>query len=297
MNLKILYFVLLAIGLMSQPVFATLIAYEGFDYDQADGVLSGRNGGTGWDTAWTNNTGVNQNIFLTNDNTSIPTPPNPYSPTGDRISKPGVANTSFATTSRNFNGVINTANDTGLNMGINGTLYLSYAWIKNENGGNAGDNIEIGLHDAAFGTRYVRAGSTSGSATAADAHFLVGGTSAAVAAGDIYDTIAFGTIYYTVIKVTANATGDDMVQVSNFTLSNPVPLSEPITWQKTTILPAADTVNLNRFSFIIGMNARVQFDEIRVGTTWGDVAGIPEPNSVALLLLSAVAGFCARTLR
>lgn len=292
MKLRVLIFTLLAMGLMSQPLFAALIAYEGFDYDNSTNVLAGRNGGTGWAGPWGNTT-TNPNVntpYLTTDDVSIASPPNPFPPVGDRIHKTGptAGHTNFSTVSRLF-----APAGSGLNMGTDGTLFVSYSWTKTD-GGTSGDNLEFLLFDSQSATMVLRAGVTSGSAGPSNEnHFL--NQSTAVAAGDQYGAILQSTKYFTVLKITANATGDDMVQVINYT-SLP-PALEPGTWDKFFNFNFGSLVNANQVRLIMGNNTVAQFDELRIGTTWDDVAVpvvVPEPNSMALLLLSVITGLCAR---
>lgn len=282
MKRSTLFYALLAMALSGRPALAVLVAYEGFDYDQA-GAVAGNNGGSGWVSPWGNNTtSPNVNANLTNDNVSITSPPNPFSPLGDRIAKVGAVGTGFSTINRFFS-----AAGTGFNMGTDGTLYLSFSWTKTD-GGSSGDNLEFTLHDSTLGNTFAaRAGVTS-----SDAHFLTQGNT--VAAGDQYGAIAQSTKYFTVLKITASSgAGVDQVQATNFT-SLP-PASEPGTWDKTVALTLADAVNINQFRLTMGQNTRAQFDELRIGTTWNDVAvAVPEAGAAAFVLLAATAVGCRR---
>lgn len=284
MSRRTILFALLAMGLIGQPAFAVLLAYEGFDYDNTTTAVGGRSGGSGWSGGWINNTSSpNVNNFLTTDDVSITQPPSPFPPIGDRISKTGVGGTTgFQTVSRLW-----AVAGSGFNMGTDGTLYLSFSWTKTD-GGTGGDNLEFQLYDSTLGNQQTaRAGVTSG-----DVHFLTGASN--VPAGDQYGAIAQSTKYFTVLKLTASASGTDQVQATNFT-STP-PGLEPVTWDKTTVLTGAgvaNTVNVNSFRLVMGMNAIVQFDELRVGTTWADVAvytAVPEASSLAFMTLSALVG-------
>ena len=93
--------------------------------------------------------------------------------------------------------------------------------------------------------------------------------------------------YLLVAKIDANPGVDDVFSLKIYDQSMTPDLIEPASFD--LVATNGSGVNLNHI--LIGMTGAGQMDEIRVGTTWGDVS-IPEPSSAALLL-AAVLGACA----
>ena len=96
--------------------------------------------------------------------------------------------------------------------------------------------------------------------------------------------------YLLVAKIDAHTSSSDDFSLKVYDSTMTPDLSEPASFD----LSATVSSGVNMTYMLIGMTAGGEFDEIRVGTTWGDVS-IPEPSSAALLL-AAVLGACV-TLR
>jgi hypothetical protein len=80
-------------------------------------------------------------------------------------------------------------------------------------------------------------------------------------------------VYMVVIKVDANVTGDDVISVSMFDASNPLPTEEPTVWDQTI---SADTNKVFPWLQFSGRSDgfdQWHVDEIHVGTGWGAVTG------------------------
>lgn len=279
MHPRTLLYALLATGLMSQSLFAGLIAYEGFDYDSSPALPLQGSAGNGWAGPWVaNSSGANLFNFLTNDNVSIDPPPSPFTAVGDRVAKSAVGGGGASSSGRKF--------DNGLAMNTDGVLYVSFSWVKSAgvSGATSANNLEVGLFQDGGNSNVVRFGGTSGN----DMFLDFGGTAA-----NTYGAISLGTKYYTVLKLTASASGQDKVEGISYTS---VPSgAEPGSWPMSRLLSGVDSLTANQVRLTLGNNAQGQIDEIRVGTTWDEVAvPIPEPTSLALLLLSAITGFCFR---
>ena len=127
MNMRLMIGVsIVALAVCAAPAGATLLAYEGFDYDFND--LETLNGGTGWATAWNSASG------LSNDDTSLNYVGNPNPVVGDRVS---VADS---------NGSARTMSTT-LTYEAGNVYYISVLLKRADNGNWFGMKLTNGLQD------------------------------------------------------------------------------------------------------------------------------------------------------
>lgn len=116
---------------------------------------------------------------------------------------------------------------------------------------------------------------------------------------DLNDLSVQGT-HYVVMKFEMSTTADDVISV----FLDPVGTSEPAPSASVTVGQfLADRLSTNtQFTFnSADPSAAGQFDELRVGTEFADVAinslefkGVPEPASVGLLVMSVAGGLARR---
>jgi len=100
------------------------------------------------------------------------------------------------------------------------------------------------------------------------------------------------TTYLMVAKVVALGTGNDTAQLSIYDPTMVVPSVEPTVFDRTSAVGSGQSgTRLGVISFTGVSN---QVDEIRVGTTWLDVAAVPEPASGAAGLIAAGCLLCGR---
>jgi hypothetical protein len=85
--------------------------------------------------------------------------------------------------------------------------------------------------------------------------------------------------YLFVAKIVTAAGGPDHVFFQRYIDSQELPLAEPDVW----LLNASTETGLlaERMAFLGGSNRTIEFDEVRIRTTWDTIA-IPEPATVAL---------------
>ncbi|MDZ7619508.1 MAG: PEP-CTERM sorting domain-containing protein, partial [Patescibacteria group bacterium] len=93
--------------------------------------------------------------------------------------------------------------------------------------------------------------------------------------------------YLLVAKIDANPSVDDVFSLKIYDQSMTPDLIEPTSFD----LVAMNGSGVNLGYMLIGMNTGGAIDEIRIGTTWAVVIGVPEPSSAAMLL-SVVLGAC-----
>ncbi len=99
--------------------------------------------------------------------------------------------------------------------------------------------------------------------------------------------------YLLVAKIDANLTGtDDVFSLKVYDESMTPDLTEPTSFD----LIATNGSGVNLAYMLIGMYDGGEIDEIRVGTTWGDVISVPEPATTSLLF-AAIAPLALATLR
>jgi hypothetical protein len=144
-------------------------------------------------------------------------------------------------------------------MSQDGNVLYASALIKKDGDptpGTGGNNLELNL--GVDGGQQLRFGSTS-----SQTFFLNVAT-------NFTGTVVLGDTYLLVMKVTSNASTPDLVQASFFGPNDSVPGTEPTTWALTHNPNSNDVINTARVW--IGAGASGSMDEIRLGTSWGDVA-------------------------
>ncbi len=82
-----------------------------------------------------------------------------------------------------------------------------------------------------------------------------------------------GVVSVVVVKIDANVTGDDIVSVSVFNDTNPMPMEEPTTWQQTISGDMDTSYGWLQFAGRADSFDRWHVDEVHVGTGWGAVTG------------------------
>lgn len=95
-----------------------------------------------------------------------------------------------------------------------------------------------------------------------------------------------GTLGFVVYKVTFGAAGGANDRVDFFL--NPGENGEVAATSSWSGLTLSDN-SIGKIYLRAYGNANTQFDEIRVGTTWGDVAAVPEPSTYGLMGAGALA--------
>ena len=262
---------------------ATLLVYEGFDYDT--GALAGGNGGVGFTNSWANS-GAG----------------------GDTVTSPGLTYTNGSTlaTSGNYTTVSNTATagsfrDFSSVSVASGTQTYWVSVIAQTNGnafGASGDEASIQLRNSsnieilsvgAFGSSAnwrIRAKSATGS---------VSGFSSAG------DTPNSGTQAFLLMRVDVNTAADAADNI--YLWVDPALGSEPGVGTATASITGTnfwddDDFNINRVrSGLINSGTTesktLTYDELRIADSFGDAAPIPEASSAAMSLTALLTVFTA----
>ncbi|HEX8915372.1 MAG TPA: PEP-CTERM sorting domain-containing protein [Humisphaera sp.] len=257
---------------------AAALAYEPFEYGGT--TLGGQGGGssTGFSGTWTDNStppnnttnpggfagGVSGAVALSGDSSSL--------------SFPGVA-ASGARVSDADGGYATRALTTNINYNTNATYYAS-ALIRGS-GVVQFDNATYSL--ASFGIR-------NGQFVSATRDLA--STASATYAGGTYDA---NTTYLMVAKIVGTTSGNDSVSVSIYDPSMTVPTTDPGVYDRTS--NTGSTQATSRLALIAFAGTSNEIDNVRFGTTWGDVVPVPEPTSAAALAAAAGAGLLARRRR
>lgn len=264
---------LAAIALVAGPAAnAALLAYEGFDYAEADGTsISGLNGGTGWTEAYPT---VEGTIRLANGLSFI-----------DHIASSGksaerLASATLTSNGRNWAPTVS-----------DGTYWYSFlmsptATASNVGRGTFGILQGPGSNQNGFGIRFDFTGTVGPGATLtinANSPVQAPGTNTSFASG-------WGQTYLVLGRLTVDAAANTTNDIWVYQNGQSIPTSEaglPSVMSTTT--GASTGINPAMYGRAFGDSAPTFFDEIRVGTSFGDVMAIPEPSAAALGLVGLTA--------
>jgi MYXO-CTERM domain-containing protein len=264
-------FALAAVVIVVSPraAQAALIAYDGFDY--AEGQLRTNGGWVGSNTSTPRPTVVAGSL-------SYPDLP------------PSVGNSVQLTNANGTADRLSTGTVTSGNK-----LYYSLI-VKTGTGGNAGGAFFAGFDTAASGTTFTPAGALYTRIDPVDNTKQNIGIRAG-AASDIAWSGPF-------------TPGDTLFAVGGYTVGGgatldlfnspaAIPVSEPGTHTAATIGtdPAVTSVVAFYLRQNTGEPSTIQVDELRIGTTWADVAPVPEPASAGVVALGALAALARRRRR
>jgi hypothetical protein len=272
-----------ALVAQTAAIEAAILSYEGFNYsNDGSALLNGRNGGTGWAGPWTftgvaatNNAGFN----VSQDDTSLNTSAYPFTPVGDRVLAAGAGS---GANSAQADRLLATPFDLGVEGNV---MYASLLFRKDTGPATSSDNMEFtflaNTLTATVGVP-IRVGSTS-----AERFFVFDGGSVPV--GATFRDVTLGQTYFVVLKVEAHAgTTPNVYSAVTYTNGETVPSTEPAVWPGIRNTSVSNAL-LDGVRLWIGTVTTGQFDEIRVGSSWESVTGVPEPSSMALVLLGGLA--------
>jgi hypothetical protein len=247
-----------------QQAFATLQAYEGFDYpNTGSNLLSGMNGGTGWASAWrffgtTVPTTADNGHRLSQDDASIQSAAFPFTPIGDRVISKGIGAGNNTWADRTFADPFSFSTDGDVR-------YFSFLFQKDTGlTDTANDNMEVDFwsgSESAPATQ-TRFGSTSGE------QFFFNNTSSPT-----FENLTVGQPYFVVLKLESHNLSNDVLSAITYGPTETVPTTEPAVWDSVRTPGLSATINGIRLW--IGVPTTGEYDEIRMGTTWADVAAAP----------------------
>jgi len=263
--------VLAAACLVPSVTRAAVLETEPFNYPSNLGSsLNGLNGGTGWANAWSNADG---NVTLASTNGSLSYPASvPLTPSGSRVAV--TAATTLTQATRNLG--------TTMNLATGGQTWYSSALFNPS--AVAGESAVVNFIDNSGNIRWTYGIDGTG-------HFTVSVNPSGQQAATT-TTLSAGTTYLLVSRIRTNTgpAGNDEVFLKVFAPGDAV--AEPATdagWDITANGNSGVTLTNVRLDFANAAGQTNQFDEFRVGTTFTDVTGVPEPAGLSLLTLPALA--------
>jgi hypothetical protein len=308
---------LLALGLCSllgaTSAHASLLVYEGFDYTAGTNTASASGSssatgvaasGTGLTDSWKMNRGASGvNLSGTSFTTTTPLTLSGLSSSNSRLQWTGHASgtgahTNYLTASLTADVTtaltVNKTSQIWLSylvktdiFATNGGIYLGKGNSANDSGTMTGTNSLIGFGYESTGKAVITSGGGAGSntkATSGTAQFGTAGTMKWVVANFSFTSAGIDSANIWVRDTYTGAEGDLGTAAATFT--------------PTSILPAFNGVSegvvatATQLVFVTGSStAKVGFDEVRIGTTFLDVAPsaslIPEPSSAAFIAAGA----------
>jgi hypothetical protein len=249
---------------LHHQTLAFIQSYEGFDYpNTGSNLLAGYDGGSGWGGPWsfsgtTTPTTADNGHRLSQDDVSLASAAFPFSPAGDRVISKGIGPGNNTWADRPL------ADPFDFNV-EGGVRYFSFMFQKDTGGDTSNDNMEFNLLSTGVSgsISQVRFGSTS-----AEKFFMYRGASPPAA--NQFETVAIGQPYFVVVKIESHATSNDILSTVTYAPSETVPTTEPTTWDGSDSVGLGVTITGIRLW--IGVPTTGQFDEIRIGTSWADVA-------------------------
>jgi hypothetical protein len=244
-----------------QGAGSALMAYEGFDYDALDYLSNNAPGGTGWIGGWQGSASTSTNVYAAAGSIEPDVQMN-YQLTPQ-------ANSAQAGASYYAMRKMEDAVD----MGITADYYISYLVNLDDNTYNSSS---VGLYQNGDSTSpwlfrsemfYIGYPGYD-----LDSQFALRSNSNVSTKHVSWES---GTTYMVVVKIDADADGDDIVSVKVFDAANPVPTAEPTSWDASF---TADLDSQYSWFSIYGRAANYTYwtkDEIYVGMSWASVTGNP----------------------
>ena len=280
-----------SLGLLatSPSAFANLLASETFE-SYSTGPLSGQNGGTGWTGGWTAPGSVVRADVV--DTTGTPMT---FTPGGALTTINGATRALevqlSGTPASQFAGVRTLATP------ISETFYVGYLVRYQAGAAWSGANNTFTLH---LGTNATQSavfnfGIRGNGDTTANEFVLRYGTGAPVTGASTGGQVVNGTDYYLVAEMNWNGsafTSANMWLNPSFTDNVDTPSGDASLTFTTSFANPISHIFFREA--VLDADDVLRADEIRIGTTWGDVVLVPEPGSVTLLSLGAAALWICR---
>lgn len=244
---------LLVLGLFVCNAQATLLMYEGFEYEGTE--LATQDGGDGFSGRWPASSTLE---LAGTGTTSLDYPSNSsFTSAGQRIKD---LNGGSAYRSLDSNAQFD--------LGQEGIRYVSMLVRKGLSGGisfrmwdiNGNDRFTMGINDAEeyYTNIYNDTQAVSG--------YSLGQTAMMVA------------------KIVAHSSGNDEIYLKVYDTAADLIGDEPATDAEWSLVNRGSGSSAMLMDIRIGTNANsVEVDELRMGTEWADVTGVPEPLTVVLL--------------
>ncbi len=263
---------------------ASLIAYDGFVYNT--GSLGSQAGGSGWSTGWYQCNAAD---------ISVATGSLGYASLSPSLSLVTAGNQAQQSTSAGNNDQRQLNNYYGPNCAANQSVWISFTGQSGSvisNGGFAGvslfDSGQTGL--GCSSAEYLFIGKRGGATHTAWGAEQSAGTGCGTCAGGDSSVAFNSTIHFIVARLDFNSGGLWTIHMWVDPSLASVPsdsASGVVTFSFT------DNVCFNRFRIAAGFGSTINVDELRVGTTYGDVAPVPAPT--VSIAPNPSGGICAGT--
>ena len=237
--------VLCCLALRAQGV---LLVYEGFDY--ASDTLAGANGGIGWNTSWKANAELTEESQAWILGNSL-VPPEGYG----QAMEGGCALLEMpAGQPSAYRGL---AAESSIDMNSVSTFYISFLAERSNTSSRA---FSVWLKEASGSDVLSAAVSTGGAVT------LTLGTNS-VSSPNIIGT---GQPHLFVMKIESFEDSPDHVYICSYRTSRDfIPVKEPDVWKLSVSAEVGSVASV--FGLRGGLNRSIQFDEVRIGTSWESV--------------------------
>lgn len=244
------------------------LAYEGFEY--ATATLAGQNGGSGFAGSW------KSDLALTADSSSEVQAGSLAAPSG-YVAAPAGGSAKLAAQTAIFRAL---AGGAQLSLDTDDDYYLSF--ISERSGGIQrfrlydGSTLALNFQTTSAGNVSIQQMGVNTNSTG-------------------NEVVAGAPVLWVIKIAAASGAGLDQVFVQVYPSTSAVPAQEPAAW----LLSSNQVAKTGTISVVEFQSAQagviVQVDELRIGQSWADVAGVPEP--AAALPALALAGLLARRRR
>lgn len=247
----------------ASPILEPPIITESFEYNSP--TLAGQNGGTGWSGSWKSDDNLTTDSTVAVQSSSLDAPDGYFgTPTG------------------------------GSAIAEDGEIMVMYRGFENPIDMDTDQDYYMSILMRRTGTpKSTSFALQSGTTTVAQFGHSTGGTMNILSPGDnaFGDSaqVGVGPVNLLIVKIAAKSgTGEDQLFMSNFrgpfdTLgSQTVPFAPPDTWEVVGSKAVTNDL-ITQFAVFRGDDGTFELDEIRIGTEWQNIAGIPEPATVGLL--------------
>lgn len=254
-----------ACSLCATHAHAALLASDAFDYNTSGTLGAQSSAGGGFSSGWTDDAGLTTASTDTVEAASL-TAPTGYDPA------PSGGSTSGSSGFLAYRGLAAAAQ---IDLGVDQDYYISF--LAERNVGTRARSYSVLLQDSTASTVATISTSTGG---APGIGFGAGTVSGATAVGN-------GSTSLWVIKIAARATDPDQIFLEVYNEAEALDTAEPTaSWDVTSNTDLNASV-ISQIGFAMGSGATFQLDELRIGESFEDVTGVPEPAS-ALLALSGM---------
>jgi hypothetical protein len=270
--LKSLILIMVVLSIISLNASATLLVYEGFDY--GDSTLDGQNGGTGFSDAWSTTDTVDTQ------STSLSTPDG-YGLTVTGGSIADVAGSGAVTLTRTLSSEIS------MDPTEEQTYYFSVLFCRYDTSdstwGEYSDLLKLVDAGGDFGVIFQ---------TGSDEEIIIDLYHSTTTSED--DAFALGQTYLYVGKIVVRDGEVDEAYASLYEVGSDTVELEPASWD-ISVTVDCELTSIDTISLKFGQKTDTfYYDELRIGTTWADVTGVPEPSSLFLLGISSLCLFRRR---